>query len=92
MKKFMSYPLSLLFYLCFGSLLVLFHGVQWIALNTFGYTAQKKSVDLLNFFILRCLTLLGTRIKFEYEAPLPENGSVIFVANHQSTYDIPPLI
>ena len=88
----MSYPLSLLFYLCFGSLLVLFHGVQWIALNTFGYTAQKKSVDLLNFFILRCLTLLGTRIKFEYEAPLPENGSVIFVANHQSTYDIPPLI
>lgn len=92
MKKYLSYPLSLLFYLCFGSLLVFFHGVQWIGLNTIGYTAQKKSVDLLNFFILRCLTLLGTRIKFEYESPLPENCSLIFVANHQSTYDIPPLI
>ena len=92
MKKYLSYPLSLLFYLCFGSILVLFHGVQWTALNTLGYAAHKKSVDLLNFFILCCLGLLGTRIKFEYEAPLPEKGSVIFVANHQSTYDIPPLI
>ena len=60
MKKFMSYPLSLLFYLCFGSLLVLFHGVQWIALNTFGYTAQKKSEDMLNFFFPLSLTRLWT--------------------------------
>jgi 1-acyl-sn-glycerol-3-phosphate acyltransferase len=92
MKKYCSYPLSFLFYFCFGSILVLFHGIQWMALTAFGYGAHKKSVDILNYFILRCLALLGTRITFEYEMPLPNQGSVIFVANHQSTYDIPPLI
>lgn len=71
---------------------MLFHGIQWMALTAFGYGAHKKSVDILNYFILRCLALLGTRITFEYEMPLPNQGSVIFVANHQSTYDIPPLI
>ena len=92
MKTILSYPLTLVFYLCFGSLLVFFHPLQWIAHNLFGYKAHKNTVDLLNFFIFRCLNLLGTRTRFKHLKALPENHSIIFVANHQSTFDIPPLI
>lgn len=53
---------------------------------------QKKVVDILNFFLLRCLNLLGTRIIFKNTETLPEKGTLILAANHQSTYDIPPLI
>ena len=92
MKTLLRYPLSALFYLFFGIVLVCFHFVQWVALNAFGYQAHKVSVDVLNFFILRCLNLLGTRFRYTLEAPLPKTKGVIFVANHQSTFDIPPLI
>jgi len=74
MKKFLSYPLSLLFYLCFGSFLVFFHGVQWIALNTIGYTAQKKSVDLLNFFILAALLFWEPELNLNMKTPYPKTA------------------
>ncbi len=41
---------------------------------------------------MRCLNLLGTRIVFKQAESLPQKGTLIFAANHQSTYDIPPLI
>ncbi len=92
MKKIFVYPLNLLYYLCFGGVLCFFHPLQWIALRFFGYEAHKSTVDWLNFFLLRCLNLLGTRFELSFAEPLPENASLIVVANHQSTYDIPPLI
>jgi 1-acyl-sn-glycerol-3-phosphate acyltransferase len=92
MGKILAYLLSLIYYLAFGSVLVIFHILQWIAFNGFGYEAHKSTVDLLNFFILRCLNLLGTRIYFKNENKLPTDRSLVFVVNHQSTYDIPPII
>jgi 1-acyl-sn-glycerol-3-phosphate acyltransferase len=92
MKKILAYPLTLFYYFSFGSCLVVFHGLQWIALTFFGYRTHKFVVDLLNLFILRCLNLLGTKIEFDHPHQLPENRSLIFVVNHQSTYDIPPII
>jgi len=92
MKKILAYFLSSLFYLCFGSLLVVFHLLQWITFNTLGYSAHKFTLELLNFFILKCHHILGTRIRFEYTSPLPTDRSLIFVGNHQSTYEIPPII
>lgn len=38
------------------------------------------------------LNLLGTCVQFDHPNPLPKDRSFIFVANHQSTYDIPPII
>ena len=35
---------------------------------------------------------MGTNIVFKQLETLPEKGTLIFAANHQSTYDIPPLI
>ncbi|MGS2762437.1 lysophospholipid acyltransferase family protein [Sinomicrobium sp. M5D2P9] len=92
MKKILSYPLSALFYLCFGLCLVVFHGIQWICLNLFGYTAHKKSVSILNLLLVRCTSILGTTYTFENRHLVPEGVPLIIVANHQSMYDIPPII
>lgn len=92
MKKLLSFPLSVIYYLAFGLVLVIFHGLQFIAHRGFGYQAHKISVDWLNFFIIRCLNLLGTRIYFDNPYQLNTDVPHIIVANHQSMYDIPPLI
>lgn len=92
MRKFIGYVLSPLHYLAFGFLLLLFHPIQWICLKTGGYTAHKRSVDVLNFLILKTYALLGNTVQFNNPQQLPQNRSIIFIANHQSMYDIPPLI
>ena len=62
--------------------------IQWICLNVFGYQTHKKSVDYLNFFLVRCKNILGTTYTFKNRELIPENAPIIFVANHQSLYDI----
>ena len=91
-KKILSYPLSVVFYIFFFINLLVFHPIQWICLKLGGYEAHKKSVDIFNFFLLRCLNLLGTRYSIENPYQLPTDKSCIFVANHQGMYDIPPII
>ena len=88
MEKIISYPISVIYYLCFGLFLVVFHPIQWICLNVFGYQAHKKSVDYLNFFLVRCTNLLGTTYFFKNRNDIPKGVPIIFVANHQSMYDI----
>lgn len=88
MEKLISYPISVIYYLCFGLFLVIFHPIQWICLNIFGYQAHKKSVDYLNFFLVRCTNLLGTTYSFKNRDSIPKGVPIIFVANHQSMYDI----
>jgi 1-acyl-sn-glycerol-3-phosphate acyltransferase len=88
MEKLISYPISVLFYLFFGLSLVIFHPIQWICLNVFGYQAHKKSVDYLNFFLTKCTNILGTKYTFENRDTIPKNVPIIFVSNHQSLYDI----
>jgi 1-acyl-sn-glycerol-3-phosphate acyltransferase len=92
MEKLISYPISVLFYLCFGLSLVIFHPIQWLCLNVFGYQAHKKSVDYLNFFLTKCTNILGTRYTFENRDTIPKNVPIIFVSNHQSLYDIVGII
>ena len=92
MNKFFSYPFTILYYLLFGLILVFFHPIQVICHRLLGYTAHKQSVDLLNFILLRCLNLLGTRFEFSNPFEMPQKGPLIIVSNHQSTYDIPPII
>lgn len=88
MEKLVSYPISVIYYLCFGLTLVIFHPIQWICLNVFGYQAHKKSVDYLNLFLVRCTNILGTTYSVKNKEIIPNNVPIIFVANHQSLYDI----
>ena len=92
MKKILAYPLTALYFLCFGISLLVFHVIQWFCLNVFGYKAHKVSVDWLQFSIMRCLNILGTRFDFNNKYQLPTDKPIIIVSNHQSMYDIPPLI
>ena len=92
MHKFVSYPISVIYYLLFGSFLCVFHPIQWICFNWIGYEAQKKSVSILNFFLVRTTHLLGTTYDFQDRDKLPKGVPLIIVANHQSLYDIPPII
>mgnify|MGYP003506126812 FL=1 len=92
MQKIISYPLSVIYYLCFGLCLVIFHPIQWICFNVFGYKKKKKSVDYLNFFLVKCTNILGTTYRFENLNSIPKNVPLIVVANHQSMYDIIAII
>ena len=92
MMKLFAYPLTIVYFVFFGLTLIIFHPIQWFCLNVFGYKAHKISVDWLQFFLMRCLNILGTRFTL-INKPFIESGRpLIIVANHQSMYDIPPLI
>lgn len=88
MQKILSIPLSAIYYLLFILTLLIFHPIQWICFNLFGYDAHKKSVDVLSFFLVANTYVLGTRYKIEGMENLPENAPLIVAANHQSLYDI----
>lgn len=91
-KKILSYLLSGVFFILFGIFLLLFEIIQRLCLNLFGYNAHRKSVALFNWFALRFLHVLGTTYKMRFPEKLPKNKAVIIVSNHQSMWDIPPLI
>ena len=90
MKKIIAHPLSVVYYFFFGFFLLLFHPMQWLALKAGSYTAHKKTVDILNFFLVGCLYILGTRISFKNRDKIPKNVPLVIASNHQSMNDIPP--
>lgn len=92
MQKLISYPLTILFFIFFGFTLIVFHPIQWFCLNVLGYDAHKRTVSILNWFLMRCTNILGTRYRFENKQDIPTDRPLIIVTNHQSMYDIPPII
>ena len=73
-------------------LLGIFHAAQVITFNFFGYNAHKKSVDLLNFFMVYNLYTVFCRPVFKGFKKLPTDKPLIIVSNHQSMYDVSPII
>ncbi|MDO5105347.1 1-acyl-sn-glycerol-3-phosphate acyltransferase [Capnocytophaga sp.] len=92
MTKILAYPLSIVHYVVFSSLLLIFHPLQWICIHYLGKKAHKNLVDFLNLLLIKSLLITANRVKFTFEAPLPDNAPLIFASNHQSIYDVPPLI
>ena len=90
--KIISYILSSIFALVFFSLLFIFHPLQWIGLNIFGYKGHKFVVDIMNWFLTKSLFILGIFVSVENNQNLPKNTTLIFVSNHQGVFDIPPII
>ena len=89
--KILSYILSPIFVLVFFLLLIIFHPLQWLGLNLFGHKAHGKVVDILNFFLVKSLLIIGVPVRLNNQHKIPENETIIFVSNHQSTFDIPPI-
>lgn len=92
MQKLLAYPITVLYFICFGFTLVVFHPIQWFCFNVFGYQPFKKTVDLLQFCLMRCLNILGTRFTFSNPHNIPLGRPLIIVSNHQSMYDISPIM
>ncbi|RKD17070.1 glycerol acyltransferase [Pelobium manganitolerans] len=92
MSRFFGFLLSPLHHLAFFIILIVFQPIQWLSLKIGGYKAHKTSVDWLNFFLTSAYYILGNTVKFVNHHNLPTNRPIIFAANHQSMYDIPPLI
>ena len=92
MQKLLAYPLSVLYFICFGLCLGIFHPIQWIGFKVFGYKGLKKTVDVLQFFLMRCLNVLGTRISFYNPYDISIDKPLIIVSNHQSMQDISPIM
>lgn len=92
MRKLFGYLLSPIHYIIFGLILVVFHPIQWLCLRLGGYRAHKRSVEYLNGCLVASYYLLGNTVRFINRQQLPAGRSIIFIANHQSMYDIPPLI
>jgi 1-acyl-sn-glycerol-3-phosphate acyltransferase len=92
MRKFFGYILSPFTILAFFVVLIVFQPLQWIAYKFFGYAAHKRVVDILNLCLLRTVYLTGNTVIFINKQNLPVGRPIIFLANHQSMFDIPPLI
>ena len=92
MKKFLGYFLTPVATGVFLLILVIFQPIQWACFRFFGYSAHKKSVDILNLFLLRSVYLLGNTVTFINKQNLPVGRPIIFLANHQGLLDIPPMI
>ena len=89
--KIISYFFSSIFALVFFLSLLIFHPLQWIGLKI-GYQSHKNMVDILNWILTKSLLIIGTTVRFTETYPIPKNTSIIFVANHQGLFDIPPMI
>ena len=92
MKKLLDYVLSCVYLLYFGLVLLVFHVFQVGAFHLFGKEAHKKTVDVMNGFISYGWYLTGSRIRYRQLTELPTDRPIIFVANHQSMFDISPII
>lgn len=92
MNKFLGYIFTPVFYFFFLLSLIIFQPIQWVCYRFFGYKAHKVSVDMLNFCLTYCHIFLGSSTTFINKQQLPADQPIIFIANHQSMYDIPGII
>lgn len=92
MRIVLGFLLTPVFYIVFSAFLLVFHPVQWVSYKLFGYKAHKKSVDILNFFLTYSSLILFNVPQLKNRFQLPKGRPIIFVSNHQSTFDIPGLV
>lgn len=90
--KILSYILTPIFGFFFGIILLIFHPLQWLGLKLFHQRGHQKVVDIMNWFLVKNLLFLGVSVSFKQQAKIPENQTIIFASNHQSMFDIPPII
>lgn len=92
MRRILGYILSPIFWFFFGILLLVFHPIQVITNKIWGYKVRKRVVDFMNILLIKNMYFLGSRVKLQGQDTLPINRPLIIISNHQSTFDISPII
>ncbi len=92
MKTILSYILTSIHYFVFGLIITFFHPIQVICWTIIGYKAQKRSVDIMNYLIIKSHLIVGAKIKIEGIEKIPNGKPLIIISNHQSHWDVPPLV
>jgi 1-acyl-sn-glycerol-3-phosphate acyltransferase len=92
MQRIIAYPLTVIHFIVFFLLLVIFHPIQLLCHALGGYNTHRKSVNVLNWFLLQSHLPVFNTFSAHFKQELPVGPSYIFVSNHQSMFDIPPLI
>ena len=91
MRTLISYLLSPIFYITFGLILIIFDPIQRIVLKLFGHRAHDAIISIITMSLTNSTRTLGATYKVEGRELLPDDRPLIFTANHQSMYDIPPI-
>lgn len=78
------------FLLAFGVILLVFDPLQRVA-RAFGRTPQERVAGWLQTSLVWAFRIAGTRIRVERSAQLEPGTPCLFIANHQSLFDIPIL-
>lgn len=90
--KIISYILSPIFALIFFLILLVFHPLQWVGLKISGLNGHQKVVDIMNWFLVKSLLVLGIPVYLKNDYKIPTDETILFVSNHQGMFDIPPII
>lgn len=90
--KILSYLLSPIFVIAFFLVLIVFQPIQWLAVNLFGANGHQRIVEIMNWFLIQTLLVLGVGVKVIGHKNLPQDATLLFVSNHQSMFDISPII
>lgn len=73
-------------------IMVSFHGLQWLSHMIFGYRGLKFTVDIMNYLLLNSVRLAGIFYVRRGVRITAADAPAIIVSNHQSMFDISPLI
>lgn len=92
MQKILAYPLTIIHFFLFFLTLLIFHPIQLICDAIGGHNLHQKSVAILNWCLMQSQLPLFNTFSIKYKEQLPVGPSYVFVCNHQSMFDIPPLI
>ncbi len=91
MKGAAKFLLSAVYLIYFSLILLIFHAAQVVAFWLGGRKAQKPVADWMNRLIMQGWMLTGSTHRFLFEYTPPTDRPLIFVANHQSMFDISPI-
>ena len=91
LKKIVSYPLSVVFCVGFFIVLLLFHVLQWLALQFSTRKTHENIIALLNRTLLGLTPILASTFTERNTLNINTEKQYIVVSNHQSLLDIPLL-
>lgn len=92
LRTLMEYVLSAIYYCWFGIVFLTFHVIGLIAFRRRNRKSLLKAKEYFSFFIMKGLLILNNRVRFTNTHTLPAGRPLLIVTNHQSIYDIPPIV